>query len=657
VRVSLTIATSARPQVRDPYPGGDVKPASAFTRDADTRRTTFSAPLRDRPLVIDFNDAVEGVITERSDVNATAELSVDEIIARHQQTQAAQDAAVRSYSAAVRMEQHFRPSAADAGYDIVTENRFFVDDESVEWEELSFSVNGATWKANRPAFPLLQPEKVLSVPLKLRLTAEYRYRLDGRQRVDGHECYVVHFEPLQGQRSMYRGTVWIDTASFVRRKLQTVQTQLTAPIVSNDETHEFTEVQAIDGHPILLPSRMTAKQLLLIAGRNVLLEKTTTFAEYQINATGFLEGRATARSSDRIMYRDTDHGVRYLVKEGPGQQRVVSERLTARAKALAMGTNIDPSYDFPLPIFGINYLDFNFRGPDSQLAILFAGVLALGNIQKPKLFGTKLDGSLDFFGIAVPSNDRIYDEVGNRKQDELLTFPESVGANLGYQFTSFQKITGQYQFQFNAYLKNRETTADYHVPSSTVTHGVGLAYEYRRAGYSVTANGTWYGRMRWEPWGQADNLQTTPRTYEKYSLNVSKDLFFGLFSKIHMNGAYFGGNGLDRFSKYQFGMFDDTRVHGVPAAGVRYAEMAMARGSYSFNLFEQYRFDLFLEQAFGRDKDVSRTFDPITGLGVAFTVKAPFNTLLRADVGKAFLPDRYRATGSTVVSVLFLKPL
>ncbi len=70
-----------------------------------------------------------------------------------------------------------------------------------------------------------------------------------------------------------------------------------------------------------------------------------------------------------------------------------------------MGVTLDPSYAFPLPIFGINYLDFDFGGrQDTQLAMLFAGVLAAGNIQRPKLGGTPLDASVDFFAIAVPSS-------------------------------------------------------------------------------------------------------------------------------------------------------------------------------------------------------------------------------------------------------------
>ncbi len=92
------------------------------------------------------------------------------------------------------------------------------------------------------------------------------------------------------------------------------------------------------------------------------------------------------------------------------------------------------------------------------------------------------------------------------------------------------------------------------------------------------------------------------RRYVKYSASLSRDFYFNVFHKVHLNGAWFGGRDLDRFAKYQFGMFDDTRIHGVPASGARFEELGMMRGSYSFNIFEQYRLDLFLEQAWGRDR-------------------------------------------------------
>jgi hypothetical protein len=159
-------------------------------------------------------------------------------------------------------------------------------------------------------------------------------------------------------------------------------------------------------------------------------------------------------------------------------------------------------------------------------------------------------------------------------------------------------------------------------------------------------NGTWYRRRSGEQ-----------PTYTKYTAGISRDWYFKAIHKIHLNGAWFGGQRLDRFSKYQFGMFDDTRIHGVPASGLRFQELAMARGSYSFNLLDLYRLDLFLEQAWGRDRDVAPAWRPVTGLGAAANLRVRWNMILRAEVGKSLLPSGYRDVGSTTFQILLLKPL
>src|SRR5262249_60731800 len=120
----------------------------------------------------------------------------------------------------------------------------------------------------------------------------------------------------------------------------------------------------------------------------------------------FEERRAAARASENVMYRDTDAGVRYFVKRGA--TRVVEDQPTTSAKALAVGTIIDPSYDYPLPILGLNYLDFHFLGKDNQLALLFGVVLALANVQSPKAISHRVDACLDLFAIAGPSNDHAF---------------------------------------------------------------------------------------------------------------------------------------------------------------------------------------------------------------------------------------------------------
>jgi hypothetical protein len=637
---------------------GTRRPAETYARDAASQEVRAVVPLTGRPMVVDFNEGAAEIFAARDEVRADDLPSVEEIIARHQRQQAAQDLRVRSYVANVRMSQHFRPTVTDPGYDVVTENHYFADRDGVEWAELSFSVNGSRWGADRPAFPILQAEKVLSLPLNLRFDADYRYRLLGVERVRDAECYAVRFEPARNGRSLYRGTVWLDRRTFARVKVQAVQTELTAPVVSNEEIQTFAPVTTIEGEPAVLFTHLTSRQIVLIAGRNLLVEKTVAFSDFRVNPDDFDGERQAARASNRVMYRETDRGLRHYVKQG--ERRVVSDRPTLSAKAMAMGVTLDPSFGFPLPIFGINYLDFEFGGPDTQLALLFGGVLAAGNIQRPKLGASPFDASVDFFAIGVPASDRMFGPSGEVEAERVLTWPLSAGVNLGYQYTPFQKASLQYQFRFDGYTRDQTTSDSFNLPSSTTTHGVGGSYEFRRAGYSLVANGAWFGRSSWSEWGPPESSAEQPqpeRTYEKYSASITRDFYFKLFHKVHLNGAWFGGRRLDRFSKYQFGLFDDTRIHGVPASGLRFDELAMVRGSYSFNIFDHYRLDLFLEQASGRDRDLSSEWQPITGLGVAVNLRAPWNTILRADFGKSLLPDGYRGIGSTVLQILLLKPM
>ena len=176
LKMSLVLPVEGVPGVHDLI-GGSKSAAAGYTRDQATGRVRAEAPLTGRPMLVDFNEGATEVMVERSGVSAERPISIEEIIARHQQQQRAQDVLVRSYIARARMQQHFRPTVTDPGYDVLTENRYFVAGPDVEWEELSFSVNGSKWGADRPAFPLLQPEKVLSLPLQLRFDEGYRYRL------------------------------------------------------------------------------------------------------------------------------------------------------------------------------------------------------------------------------------------------------------------------------------------------------------------------------------------------------------------------------------------------------------------------------------------------------------------------------------------------
>ena len=652
VTVSLADPTATRPLVVDAI-RGTREPAVAFSYNSETTVSTFTIPADGRPMIVDWNTDRRGY-TARSEVSSSTLPSLSEIIARYQQAQAAQDAGVARYIANALMEQHFRGTAADLAFDVVTENTFFVEGASTEIEERSFRLNGTLWGADRPPFPLLQAEKVLSLPLDLRLTSDYRYRFVGVETVRGREAFAIRFDPIDTTKALYRGTVWIDRATWLKLKVQAVQTEVSTPVLSSEETHYFSVVGTANGRTVTLLTELVGRQSLLIAGRNLLLERSIHFDRFEINPVDFASRRDAARASDRIMYRDTDLGIRYLVKRDG--VRVVEPAPATSAKAMLLGVMYDPAYDYPLPLGGLNYLDFDFLGPNNQLAVVFGGVLALVNVQRPNLIGKSIDGSVDMFAIAVPSSDRVYDVVGERTDERLLTVPFVTGTTVGWRLANFSRLVASYQFRYDHFAAEAATAPEFRVPASTITNGAGLSLELKRAGYSVTAGWTGYRRANWTPWGEDGDYSPGDDAYAKHSIVASKTFFTG-FHKISLDGGYFGGRNLDRFSKYQFGLFDDHKVRGVPAGGVRFEELSMFRGAYSFNLLDLYRLDLFFDQAFGRDRDVSPDWRPITGVGAAFNLRGPKNTLLRGEFGKSFLPAGYQKPGSIVFQFQILKPL
>ena len=119
----------------------------------------------------------------------------------------------------------------------------------------------------------------------------------------------------------------------------------------------------------------------------------------------------------------------------------------------------------------------------------------------------------------------------------MLTWPLTTGFNLGWQATPFQKATFQYQFRFDGYVHDRTTADTFETPSSTVTNGVGGAYEYRRGGYSLLLNGAWYAARRGSRGGCRTRARQRRRrsrrsAYEKYSARaVARLLSCGRFRK------------------------------------------------------------------------------------------------------------------------------
>ena len=553
LQLSLTLPVEGAPAVYRLSDGATLQVAD-YSRVAETGLTRASVPVPGGPMLVNFSEGAGEAFVQRSEVSAARPLSVDEIIARHQQQQRAQDGWCAATSRTARMEQHFRPTMTDPGYDVASENRYFVSGAEVEWEELSFSVNGTKWGPDRPAFPLLQAEKVLSLPLQLRFDSDYRYRLAGTERVGDYDCYVVRFDPVGTGQSLYRGTVWIERRTFARVKVQAVQTSLAAPVVSNEEIQTYAPVASIGNRPVFLFTRLDrapdhADRRPQPARREDASCSGTSRSTRRISrGHGPRRGAATASCTGRPIAgcattsrRERRGSSATARPAAPARWRWASRwirRMPFRCRSSASTISISSS-----------------AGPTRSWPFSFAGVLAAGNLQRPKIGSTPLDASVDFFAIAVPSSDRVYDAAGEHETERLLTWPLTTGVNLGWQYTPFQKVSGSYQFRFDGYSRDTTTSETYRrarehdhqrlrrrlgIPARRLQRG-----GQRRLVRPHRVAGMGRRRMRRRP--------VPRRAYLKYSASLSRDFYFNVFHKVHLNGAWFGGRDLDRFVKYQFG--------------------------------------------------------------------------------------------------------
>ena len=250
--VELSESTGKAPVVRDAL-GAAQQAVKDFTWNASTKRSRANVLLSERPLLLDFNFGGDAGYTARAEVSGSIVPTVAEIIARHQEAQAAQDSLVQNYLADAHMEQHFRPSPTDAGYDVVTDNRFYSDGTGAEWEELSFTINGSKWGPKRPPFPLLQPEKVLSLPLDLRLNTDYVYQLE-RARSEPRAASATRSASIRStSRARSTGARCGSTRPATSRsRCRRSRTISHAPVVSNEEIQTFTPQGSAGGRSLSL---------------------------------------------------------------------------------------------------------------------------------------------------------------------------------------------------------------------------------------------------------------------------------------------------------------------------------------------------------------------------------------------------------------------
>lgn len=605
-------------------------------------------------------------VAERIEVATEREIPVEEILRRLQAFDDAQERKVDHYRATNTTHLRFQATAgAAATFEATLEGDFFFRrGQGYDWAWQNLFLNGVRWRGKTlPEIPLIQPEKAAAMPLAIELSKRYSYRLRGSERIDGRDCWVVEFRPVAEAQAeaekLFRGAVWVDKQIFARVQTRAVQLGLEGEVLSNEETVSFRPLTA-DGQAApwaaesyFLPLSTTAQQLLSILNTTTVVERKIEISNVLVNGPDFESQRQAVLDSDATMVRDTPAGMRYLVKEEGAAERTVKEGFdTSKLFALG-GVFYDDSLDYPLPLAGLNYFSFDFRGTGSQVNAFFGGALLTVDYAQPRFLGSKFDVGGDAFVFAFPTSNTLFRGDEEAKTEEIESTQGNVSLIAGHPIGHFLKAELEYELSFEKYKRADDTAAEFVLPEDALTHSLTLSSRFSRSGYQLGLQASYHQRQSWEPWGLPGNTEFDPEQedYLLWQVQASKSWYLPKFQRVSAEVDAFGGEDLDRFSKYQFGFFGGTRVHGYQSDRVRAEEGYAAHLSYGFEVGEMFRLEAVGDAAWATDETSGLDNELLAGVGIVGQFLGPWQTLIQVDVGTPVAgPD-----DGLVAYIVFLK--
>ncbi|MEM8960590.1 MAG: hypothetical protein AAGD38_03855 [Acidobacteriota bacterium] len=642
--VTFTDSQLRRPSLLD-LTNGETSPAFGQRRTASGG---LAVPIEDgRPVSVIMLDRataaeLEG-IEEEVTVADERQMPVAEILRRLQANEDAQSRRLRHYQARYTQNLRFPIGVSANSVEATLAGPFFfVQGEGFDWAWEDLFINGVEWRYGElPEIPLIQPEKASVLPLEINFTKEYSYRLRGTDTLDnGRDAWVIDFEPLDPQPGLYQGTVWVDRDLFVRLQTRAVQVELQGEVLSNEETMYFTPV-GDDGRAtefrrdaFYLPTRMVGEQLLSLLNATVVVERESLLSNIQINGNDFETSRDQAYASESTMVRDTEDGLRYLERQEDGTRIVQTEFDTDRL-FLVGGVFYDESLEFPAPIAGVNYLNFNVDGEGRQLNVFFGGVLLTSNFAEPSLFGSDWDAGARAFGLFIPTSEEIFRDGEEILDEEITRVRGSLAFFLGRPLGNFAKLDFTYGLRYDLYDDADDTSPSFVLPEDGLTQSFEIELQYNRGGYRLIAEGSYNARSDWQPWGLPGNPEYDPdqEDYFLWSFEAGKTWYLPKFQKFGASVEYVDGQDLDRFSKYDFNFFGDPSVAGYQGGLVKAEQAYGVHLTYGFEIGSVVQFELRGDALWANDDFNQLEDELLAGVSLNGTTVGPWGTLVNFDLG------------------------
>ena len=237
---------------------------------------------------------------DTAQVAAPRRLTVEEIVGRHQAAAAHQAAIVRTLRSTGTLTVTFEAPGFPAPVTVASSTTIYKEGSRTDLEQQDLRVNGVAFRQRgTPKLPLIEPERVAAPPLAITLGDRYRYRLAGEEAIAGVPAYVVVFEPIDGRVPAFRGRAWIAREDFGVVRIEARQTALRGPVVSSEQTDEFTLVAP----GVWVLAQSDVRQLYEGAAYRTPIHRVLSLATHDLNAPDFAARRRQAYASEHTILR------------------------------------------------------------------------------------------------------------------------------------------------------------------------------------------------------------------------------------------------------------------------------------------------------------------------------------------------------------------
>lgn len=574
------------------------------------------------------------------DVVAGRDLTVEEVLARHQAWALRQRESVPRYIAAGSLVITFQVPGLSAPATVNAEVTLYSSPSGQQVEQRALRLNGLPLAdGGAPRLPILEPERVAAPPLTITLGQHYRYRLEGRERAAGRACYKVAFAPAPGTSPSFRGHAWIDPTEFALVRMDAVQTGLRGAIVSSRQVEDLAPVPH-RGRMVWLPARTSVHQVYEGPGHRTPIDRILVLREHEPDPADFDTRLAAAHSSDAVMLRETPRGFEYLRKASPaesraagGAARVPAGRSTA-VRTLALGVLVDPGIGDPLPFAGAGYSDLDFLGTGTQLNAFVAGAFAQLSWSAPSLAGSRWRLQVAGFASLVEYNDRVFRRGVEQYPENLRQRPARLAVDLSHPLRPRVRARLGYELSYTRLGRSGLTAADFREPQSALAHGIRLALDAERGAWAGTAWWRPAWRPHWRAWGFEDAPEDAEgaRDYQRYGIRLGRAFVASPQVSGRLELAAMAGSGLDRFSRFAFDGFEE-RLTGYPVGSVRFDRGIVARTALVWLARPRLRLHAWADGARVRDAGFDFQGRTLVGLGAGLETALPFKALLAVEWG------------------------